>query len=145
MKVENLCNFYASKYHLSIILLEYLKKNNTKKTNIVTFMQDNIEEEMKILNEKYKFNINLTKELDLKTAENIYHKQVNISKDMIFIVQGDLNYVEEANDYIAGIANNSSKIRVINCYNFEEQRKAMKKIIERSDKILFTTGEKIID
>lgn len=145
MKVENLCNFYASKYHLSIILLEYLKRKNTKKTKVVTFMQDNIEEEINILNKKYKFNIDLTKELSFKSSKNIYQKKFNISKDMIFIVQGDLNYIGEANDYITGIAEDAYNVRVINCYNFDAQKKAMKGIIERSDKILFTTGEKVID
>lgn len=145
MKIENLCNFYASKYHLSIILLEYLKRKNMKKTKVVTFMQDNIEEEMNILNKKYKFNINLTKELNFKSAKDIYQKEVNVSKDMIFIVQGDLNYIGEANDYITEITEDVANVRVVNCYNFEEQKKAMKRIIERSDKILFTTGEKVID
>ena len=57
MKVEKLCNFYASKYHLSIILLEYLKEVNLKKQNIITFMQDEIEDEMTVLIDKYKYDL----------------------------------------------------------------------------------------
>ena len=37
------------------------------------------------------------------------------------------------------------KAKIINCYDFEQQRDFMKEIIKGSDKILYTTGEKIID
>ena len=35
MKVEKLCNFYASKYHLSMIILEYLKEKSVKKSKVI--------------------------------------------------------------------------------------------------------------
>ena len=36
------------------------------------------------------------------------------------------------------------KAKIINCYDFEQQRNFMKDIIKGSDKILYTTGEKVI-
>jgi len=144
MKIESLCNFYASKYHLSMILLEYLKKNSTKKTQIVTFMQEDIEKEIQDLNEKYKYNINLNK-IDFKRINDIYGIEPEISKDIIFIVQGNINFMNEANEYIRDLANKKSKIKIINCYDFEKQKKVMKMLIDQNDKILYTTGEKIID
>ncbi len=144
MKIESLCNFYASKYHLSMILLEYLKKNSTKKTQIVTFMQEDIEKEIQDLNEKYKYNINLNK-IDFKRINDIYGIEPEISKDIIFIVQGNINFMNEANEYIRDLADKKSKIKIINCYDFEKQKKVMKMLIDQNDKILYTTGEKIID
>ena len=52
MKIENICNFYASKYHLSVVLYEYVRKNNRKE--IITFFEDGIEEEMKIIEKRAK-------------------------------------------------------------------------------------------
>lgn len=144
MKIENLCNFYASKYHLSIILLEYLKRNSTKKTQIVTFMQEDIRSEIQDLNEKYKYNINLNKE-NFQRINNIYEIEPNITKDMIFIVQGNMGYMKEANEYIIDLVDKKANIKIINCYDFEKQKKDMKELINQNDKILYTTGEKIID
>ena len=37
------------------------------------------------------------------------------------------------------------KAKVINCYDFNNQGNLMSSVIKGSDKILYTTGEKIID
>ena len=37
------------------------------------------------------------------------------------------------------------KAKIINCYDFDQQRNFMKDIIKGSDKILYTTGEKVIE
>ena len=145
MKVEKLCNFYASKYHLSIILLEYLKEINSKKSNVITFMQDEIEDEMKVLIDKYNYDKNKTKNINFDITKNIYDKEIKLNKNNIFIVQGNLNYMENANEYILENLRKNTNAKIINCYNFAHQKLYMKEIIQKSDKILFTTGEKIID
>ena len=145
MKVERLCNFYASKYHLSMILLEYLKEKNNKKVKIITFFQDEIEDEINVLIDKYKFNINNIKNIDFKTTKNIYDKEINLAKNNIFIIQGDLDYINDANEYILDNLNKTANAKIINCHNFSHQKLYMKEIIKKSDKILFTSGEKVID
>ena len=145
MKIEKLCNFYASKYHLSMILLEYLKEKNNKKVKVITFFQDEIEDEIKILIDKYKYDINNIEEIDFKITKNIYDKEINFSKNNIFIVEGDLNYINDANEYILDNLKKMTNAKIINCYNFSHQKLYMKEIINKSDKILFTSGEKIID
>ena len=37
------------------------------------------------------------------------------------------------------------RAKIINCYDFEQQRTFMKEIVKGSDKILYTIGEKTID
>ena len=145
MKIEKLCNFYASKYHLSMILLEYLKEKNNKKVKVIPFFQDEIEDEIKILIDKYKYDINNIEEIDFKITKNIYDKEINLSKNNIFIVEGDLNYINDANEYILDNLKKMTNAKIINCYNFSHQKLYMKEIINKSDKILFTSGEKIID
>ena len=145
MKVERLCNFYASKYHLSVILLEYLKGRKSKKYKVITFLQDEIEDELNVLRKKYKYDINLTKDIDFKTTKDIYRKEIKPSKNTIFIVEGNLGYIKDANDYIYDVLENNSNAKIINCYNFSHQKQYMSDIISKSDKILFTTGEKVID
>ena len=143
MKIERLCNFYASKYHLSMILLEYLKEN--KKMKVTTFFQDEIEDEIQILINKYKYNIYNIEEIDFKITRNIYDKEINLEKNNIFIVEGDLNYINDANEYILNNLKKMTNAKIINCYNFSHQKLYMKEIINKNDKILFTSGEKIID
>ena len=145
MKVEKLCNFYASKYHLSIILLEYLKEKKSKKYNVITFLQDEIEDELNVLRDKYKYDIDLTKDVDFKSTKDIYKKEIDSSKNIIFIVEGNLNYINEANEYIESCLEKNSNAKIVNCYNFSHQKQYMRDIIAKSDKILFTTGEKVID
>ena len=143
MKIERLCNFYASKYHLSTILLEYLKEENNKKMKVTTFFQDEIEDEINILIDKY--NINNMKEIDFKITKNIYEKEIDLAKNNIFIVEGNLNYINDANEYILDNLKKMTNAKIINCYNFSHQKLYMKEIINKSDKILFTRGEKTID
>ncbi len=145
MKVERLCNFYASKYHLSIILLEYLKEKKSKKYKVITFLQDEIEDELKVLRKKYKYDVDLIKDIDFKETKDIYAKEIKQSKNTIFIVEGNLEYIEEANEYIFDFLEKNSNAKIINCYNFMHQKQFMRDIISKSDKILYTTGEKVID
>lgn len=145
MEIENLCDFYASKYHLSVILLEYLKNKNTKKTRVVTFLEDEIEDEIKALVGRYKYDRNIIKEVDFNRTEKIIEKEIPNTKDIIFIIEGSMGYIREVREYISKTINEKSSVKIITCYNFETQRNFMSEELKRNDKILFTTGEKIID
>ena len=145
MKVEKLCNFYASKYHLSMIILEYLKEKSVKKSKVITFLQEELEDEINALTEKYNYDINSINDINFKITKDIYGKDFEQTKNMVFIVQGDLEYIKEANEYIYNSLEKGTNIKIVNCYNFSKQKQCMKEIIEKSDKILFTTGEKVID
>ena len=145
MKVEKLCNFYASKYHLSIILLEYLKEKKIKKYNVISFLQEELEDEINVLVQKYEYDKELKKGIDFRVTKDIYKKELKDLKNTVFIVQGNLQYIKEANEYILDSLENNINVKIINCYNFLHQKLYMRDIIAKSDKILFTTGEKIID
>ena len=150
MKAEKLCIFYASKYHLSLVLLEYLKHNNIKKYNVVTFLENGINDEIEIL--KQRSNINLTNEINFENTKEIdinkfTIKEIEKKKNMIFIIAGKENYMQEVNEHINENINNEliKNVKIINCYDFEMQRKNMTEILKCNDKILYTTGEEKIE
>ena len=59
MEVENLCDFYASDYHLSIILMEFLNKINMEKTKIITIFENGIEDEINKVKEDFISHLNV--------------------------------------------------------------------------------------
>ena len=60
-KVEKLCSFYVSNWHLVTMLLPYINKKIEKNTKIITILENNIEENIKKLLER----------LNLKNKEKI--------------------------------------------------------------------------
>ena len=142
MKIENVCNFYASKYHLSVVLYEYLRKNSRKE--VITFFEDGINDEMKMVENRA--NHNLKNKVNFNSNNNIHDTYIKQAKNIIFILRGSNLYLREANSYIKEELKymKNVKAKIINCYDFEQQRNFMKDIIKGSDKILYTTGEKVI-
>lgn len=142
MKIENICNFYASKYHLSVVLYEYLRKNTRKE--IITFFEDGINEEIKMIESKAKHKIK--NKINFASNNDIQDTYISQSKNLVFILKGSNLYLKEANSYIKEELKymKNVKAKIINCYDFEQQRNFMKDIIKGSDKILYTTGEKVI-
>lgn len=143
MKIENVCNFYASKYHLSVVLYEYLRKNSRKE--IITFFEDGIEEEMKIIEKRAEHAIK--HKVNFGSNKDIENTLINENKNLVFILRGSNLYLKEANAYIKEELKTMKnvKAKIINCYDFEQQRTFMKEIVKGSDKILYTIGEKTID
>ena len=142
MKIENICNFYASKYHLSVVLYEYLRKNTRKE--VITFFEDGINEEMKMIESRAKHKIK--NKINFASNNNIQDTYIKQSKNLVFILKGSNLYLKEANSFIKEELKymKNVKAKIINCYDFEQQRNFMKDIIKGSDKILYTTGEKVI-
>ena len=142
MKIENVCNFYASKYHLSVVLYEYLRKNTRKE--VITFFEDGINEEIKMIETRAKHK--LKNKVNFASNNDIQNTYIKPSKNLVFILKGSNLYLKEANSYIKEELKymKNVKAKIINCYDFEQQRNFMKDIIKGSDKILYTTGEKVI-
>ena len=137
MKVENLCIFYASKYHLSVVLLEYLKNKNTKKYTVNTFLENEIKDEINILKQKYKINIYSANEINFENTIDIKNKKIDASENMIFIIEGNYSYIKEANKYLKEKIENYEyeNVKIINCFSFEDQKNFMEKILLENDKI----------
>ena len=66
---------------------------------------------------------------------------------MIFIIEGNLDYIKEANTYIKNSLYNKKveNIEIINCFDFNKNRDYVENILSENEKILYTSGSKTID
>ena len=158
-KVEKLCSFYVSDWHLVTMLLPYINKQINEKSNIITILENDIEENIKIL----------TKKLNLKNEEQILNldwkksngfKYSNIENKMkklenedilnVIFINGSKNYIDVTNKNIEKFLNDNRgkykeiNMKIINCYEVSEFNFNIKEILNTHDKILNTSGEKEI-
>lgn len=113
-KNKKLCCFYASEYHLEMILLPYIK-NNLKDSNFTIFTQKDLSKSINLLLER----INLKKEEKEQIKNLNWKKKNNIEKDIKknIIINGDLKYIENIKKELSKIKENNFDI--VYCYNIE--------------------------
>ncbi len=136
-EIKKYCCFYASEYHLEMILLPYIK-NNIDKTKFVILTEDNLSESMKTLLDRTNLDTNEKNKilaLDWNCKEFEEFSNYDFNKSTI-IINGSNNYIEKANEKIEkkGI----QKVNVIDCYNINEKSLKVMKIQEKYDDILNT-------
>lgn len=131
--MESFCVFYASKYHLGMILMEYLKGKNTERYTIRTNLKE--AHEIDKLNHKY-YNKNI-----------VFEKISEIKSNTIYILEGKEEEIKEQSNKIEKMAkkNNCKNIELLKCYDFNQYANSMNQILEKNDKILNTSGKIIID
>ncbi len=157
--VERLCSFYVSDWHLVTMLLPYINKEINEKANIITILENDIEENIKILtkklnlkNEEKIFNLNWKKTNGIKYKE-IENKMKKLEKDEVLnviFINGNKSYIDLTNKNIDKfLKENKEKykkinIKIIDCYEVGEFNINMREILDKHNKILNTSGEKEI-
>ena len=157
--IEKFCSFYVSDWHLVTMLLPYINKQINEKANIITVLENDIEENIKTLikklnlkNEKKILNLNWKKCNGIKYAalqKRIVELEGEGTTNVIFI-SGGKDYIDLTNKNIEKFMNdnrekiNKIKIKIINCYEVEDFNINIKEILGKHDKILNTSGEKNI-
>ena len=157
--VERLCSFYVSDWHLVTMLLPYINKEINEKANIITILENDIEENIKILtkklnlkNEEKIFNLNWKKTNGIKYTE-IENKMKKLEKDEVLnviFINGNKSYIDLTNKNIDKfLKENKEKykkinIKIIDCYEVGEFNINMREILDKHNKILNTSGEKEI-
>ena len=155
--IEKFCSFYVNDWHLVTMLLPYINKQINEKANIVTILENNLEENIQTLIKK----LNLTHEekilsLDWKRTNGIKYSEVeNKIKNIesgnclnIIFINGSKNNIDIINKNIdkalksAKIKN--AFIKIIDCFEVSEFNINMQEILNSHDKILNTSGEKEI-
>ena len=157
---EKLCSFYVSEWHLVTMLLPYINQKLNEKANIITILENNIEENIKTLTSK--LNLKNEKEIlaiDWKETQKIEYskivkklmKFVNQIKDLnIILINGNKTYIDlvnqNVNQFLEKNTNHfkNKKIKIINCYEVTEFNDSIHEILEGHHKILNTSGEKDI-
>lgn len=143
--MQKICCFYASDWHLTVMLLPYI--NNKIKENVSIYMrcENNIEDKMKILLNK----------LEIKNKENImsidWNEQVAeddlIEDEKIYIVSGSNKFICDTNEMIEQYyKSKNTNVKIINCYEINNNSD-LKSIIQQNGykKILNTKGENNIN
>ena len=157
-KVEKICSFYVSDWHLVTMLLPYINKKIEEKSKITTILEKDIESNIETLVEK----LNLKKsekilEINWKKQEvkkysklaQILSKQIdNNATENIILVNGTKEYIDKVNKnlnkYISNLKEKKTKIKIINFYEVLEFNYNITEILDEHDKILNTSGEKEI-
>ncbi|MEI3401210.1 MAG: hypothetical protein V8R51_02130 [Clostridia bacterium] len=133
-KIEKICCFYESDFHLEMILVPYINAHINE--NIVIITENDFNETVGILVSK----TNLKKENKEKILNLGWNgkKENNIEDKSIIIIIGNKKYIENKNDEIR--ERNNEDITIIDCYNFEDIKQNMDNIINDYSKNLNTTG-----
>lgn len=155
-RVEKLCSFYVSEWHLVTMLLPYINNKIGEDTKVVTILENNIEENIKTLIEK----LNLKKKDDIlkinwknikskkyAEVEEILNKEISKTKNNIILINGCKDYIEKNNQNIEKWINKSKikNIKIINLFEVTEFNHNITEILDAHDRILNTSGEKEIE
>lgn len=153
--IEKLCSFYVSEWHLVTMLLPYINSKIEENAKVITILENDIEENIKILVKKLNLknekeileirwkNINLKKYGDI---ENILKKEICKTEENIILINGCKDYIKRNNKNIEKWAkkNEEKKIKIINLFEVKEFNHNIMEILDGHERILNTSGEKEI-
>ncbi|MBQ9657776.1 MAG: hypothetical protein IJV31_03305 [Clostridia bacterium] len=127
-KIKKVCSFYASDFHLEMIILPYINEKLKEEKEIKIITEENLEDSMNVLLSK--LNID-NKEQILNIDWN--NKDEKLNNEKVVFVNGSRKYIEKINNKLE---KNYENIEIINCYKFDEVKNDMVKINEEHDDIL---------
>ena len=138
---ENLCAFYASDYHLEMIILPYINKNLENDKEVYIFTQNNLEntitdliKKVNIKEKKKKKVLNINWKID---DENKYKQLVYENKESIIFVKGNEEYINKVNNNLKDVKK-YKVLKIIDCYNMEEIGTKAIDIVKNHKNILIT-------
>ena len=132
------CCFYASDFHLEMILLPYIKQK-INETKFMVLTEKNLENTFKILldrtnlKEEEKENIlNIGWSNDYLKKIEMIDNIINKDEELTILINGD----EEFNRIIKKRINLNNNINIIDCFDVSKSNKNLRKIKEGYDNIL---------
>ncbi len=141
---KNACAFYASDYHMEMIMLPYINENLKNNKNVYVFTQNNLEE---TINHLVK-NVNIDKDIKDKVLdinwknedESKYKTLVEDKSKSIIFVKGNEKYIEKVNKNLNQIKSYKN-IEIIDCYSLEEVGSKTQEIRQNYKNVLMTNGK----
>lgn len=138
-KIEKLCCFYVSDFHLELILLPYINKKIEE--NIIIKTEKDLKDTVEILVSKMNLNEkNKGKILSLGWTGK-ENKKIEDKSNVIII--GDKKYIEDVNSQIK--QDDIKDVTVIDCYNFEDTKDEMNDILSCYSQNLNISGTKNVE
>lgn len=133
-RIEKICSFYVSDFHLEMILIPYINEKIAQNEEVEIISEKNLRETVNTLISKMNINEeNKKRILELKWDKN----QEIVLKDNMIVV-GTKEYLEKINNKIE--EEKTRNIKLVNCFDFEEVKGDMGNIIKKYDKSLNTLG-----
>ena len=118
LNIKKYCCFYVSDFHLEMILLPYIKKH-IDNSKIIIFTEEDLLGTIKILLDRINFSeVEKNKILDLHywNSKRI-KKLINKDEKYVFIINGNISYIEEINKKIEKF--DLKNYNIVDCYNVE--------------------------
>ena len=153
--VKKICSFYVNDWHLTVMLLPYIKQEIENQKRIITFMEQNLEDNVTILLSKLNLQEDIKKQIKaIKWNTNTNLKYTEIEKTLkqgkgetTILVSGKKDYIEKVNKSLEKYEKNTKKqtIKIINCYEVSNFNKNIKEVLDSHDAILNTGGERPIE
>ena len=153
--IEKICGFYVNDWHLAVMLLPYIKNETIKNKKIITFLEENIEQNINTLLSKLNLEEKIKNKIqNIKWASTKAIKYSTIEKELrkypddnIILVTGKREHIENINKSIEKYIKNNKiqNIKIINCYEVSGFNKNIREVLDCHDKILNTAGEKQIN
>lgn len=141
---ENSCAFYASDYHLEMIMLPYINKNLKNNKSVYVFTENDLEDTISTLVAKVNLEKNTKEEvLNInwkKDDESKYNKLINDKKESVIFVKGNKEYINKVNNNLKQF-NDYKNIEVIDCYNLEQIDNKSLEISQKYSSVLNTEGK----
>ena len=132
-RLEKLCCFYVSEFHLEMILLPYINKSLDENKKIFIVSEINLEKSLGILMSKINLKENRKNEiLNLNWKNNSIR---NIENNSVIIIVGKSKFIKNINEQLK-IENSV----IVDCYNFEEIQDKSTEILNGYEKNLNTSG-----
>lgn len=135
-KIEKVCSFYVSDFHLEMILMPYINKKINNNEEIAISTEKDLRETVEILISK--MNINEENKEKILNLEWNRSENVPIEKSSNVIVIGTEDYIKKMNEKIED--SKPERMNIINCYNFEDVKDNVDKIMSLHNENLNTIG-----
>ena len=144
--IQKLCCFYASDWHLTVMLLPYISKKINEDSSIYMKCENDIKQKLEILLNKLSVK-NEKMIMSMSWNNTVNEDETDSSKEKIYIISGSEEFIENKNQEIEEYYQNKDEnIKIINFYEVNENCR-LKDIIEENGytKILNTKGEEFIE
>lgn len=142
--IQKLCCFYASDWHLTVMLLPYISKKINEDSSIYMKCENDIKGKIEILLNK--LSVKNEKRIMSMSWNNVVNEDEIDSKERIYIISGSEEFIKDKNKEIEEYYQNKEEnIKIVNCYEVNESCR-LKDIIQENGytKILNTKGEELI-
>lgn len=127
--IKKMCSFYASDFHLEMIILPYIEEKIKENKEIRIITENSLEESMNILLSK----MNLKNKDEILNIDWKNSNINNINDNTVLIINGTEKFIKEKNEEVNL---NNKHIEIVNCFRFEEVKDKIKDIVNEHKDVI---------